>query len=80
MAGKQHFAVLDGLQGVAAIAVTICHGTFVLGGKPPLPEAYLAVDFFFLLSGVVLLALMKIDSKPARRSITLLSAQSAYIL
>jgi peptidoglycan/LPS O-acetylase OafA/YrhL len=53
MAGKQHFVVLDGLRGIAAIGVTIYHGTFVFGGKTLLAEAYLAVDFFFLLSGVV---------------------------
>jgi peptidoglycan/LPS O-acetylase OafA/YrhL len=53
MAGKHHFVVLDGLRGVAAIGVTIYHGTFVFGGKTLLAEAYLAVDFFFLLSGVV---------------------------
>jgi peptidoglycan/LPS O-acetylase OafA/YrhL len=53
MAGKQHFVVLDGLRGVAAIGVTIYHGTSVFGGKTLLAEAYLAVDFFFLLSGVV---------------------------
>jgi peptidoglycan/LPS O-acetylase OafA/YrhL len=53
MAGKQHFVVLDGLRGVAAIGVTIYHGTFVFGGRTLLAQAYLAVDFFFLLSGVV---------------------------
>jgi peptidoglycan/LPS O-acetylase OafA/YrhL len=51
--GKHRFLVLDGLRGVAAICVAIFHAAFVFGGKTPLPEAYLAVDFFFLLSGVV---------------------------
>jgi peptidoglycan/LPS O-acetylase OafA/YrhL len=54
MADKRHFVVLDGLRGVAAIGVAIYHGAFVFGGRALLPEAYLAVDFFFLLSGVVI--------------------------
>jgi peptidoglycan/LPS O-acetylase OafA/YrhL len=54
MAGKQHFVVLDGLRGVAAVCVAIYHGTFVFGSEPLFGEAYLAVDFFFLLSGVVI--------------------------
>jgi peptidoglycan/LPS O-acetylase OafA/YrhL len=44
---------LDGLRGVAALSVAIYHGGRIFGGKPLLPQAYLAVDFFFLLSGVV---------------------------
>jgi peptidoglycan/LPS O-acetylase OafA/YrhL len=44
---------LDGLRGIAALAVAIFHGGVIFGGKPLLPQAYLAVDFFFLLSGVV---------------------------
>jgi peptidoglycan/LPS O-acetylase OafA/YrhL len=54
MAAKQHFVVLDGLRGVAAVCVAIYHGTFIFGGKSIFGEAYLAVDFFFLLSGVVI--------------------------
>jgi peptidoglycan/LPS O-acetylase OafA/YrhL len=54
MSGKQHFVVLDGLRGVAAVCVAVYHGTFIFGGKPLFAEAYLAVDFFFLLSGVVI--------------------------
>jgi peptidoglycan/LPS O-acetylase OafA/YrhL len=53
MDGRHRFLVLDGLRGVAAICVAIFHGAFIFGGKALLPEAYLAVDFFFLLSGVV---------------------------
>jgi peptidoglycan/LPS O-acetylase OafA/YrhL len=44
---------LDGLRGIAALSVAIFHGGVVFGGRPLLPRAYLAVDFFFLLSGVV---------------------------
>jgi peptidoglycan/LPS O-acetylase OafA/YrhL len=42
------------LRGVAAVCVALYHGTFIFGGKALFPEAYLAVDFFFLLSGVVI--------------------------
>ena len=45
--------VLDGLRGVAAIAVVIYHLGQALH-LPLLPSAYLAVDFFFVLSGFVL--------------------------
>ena len=41
------------MRGIAAFSVAIYHGTIIFGGKPLLPRAYLAVDFFFLLSGVV---------------------------
>jgi peptidoglycan/LPS O-acetylase OafA/YrhL len=44
---------LDGLRGIAALCVAIFHGGIIFGGRPLLPRAYLAVDFFFLLSGVV---------------------------
>ncbi|MEO6395122.1 MAG: acyltransferase family protein [Devosia sp.] len=48
-----HFLALDGLRGVAALIVVQRHGYFFLGGDM-LPAGYLAVDFFFLLSGFVL--------------------------
>jgi peptidoglycan/LPS O-acetylase OafA/YrhL len=50
---RHQFPVLDGLRGVAAVCVAVFHGSFIFGGATLLPEAYLAVDFFFLLSGVV---------------------------
>ncbi|GGY96717.1 acyltransferase family protein [Novosphingobium colocasiae] len=52
-APTRHFVVLDGLRGIAAIAVMALHlkVKFVLGYRP---EAGLAVDFFFLLSGFVI--------------------------
>jgi peptidoglycan/LPS O-acetylase OafA/YrhL len=53
MQSRQHFLVLDGLRGIAAISVAIYHGSIIFGGKTLLPQAYLAVDFFFMLSGVV---------------------------
>lgn len=41
------------MRGIAALGVAIFHGGIIFGGRPLLPRAYLAVDFFFLLSGVV---------------------------
>lgn len=50
--GKPHFATLDGLRGIAAIAVIIMHWfqglKFTVFGT-----SNLAVDFFFMLSGFV---------------------------
>jgi peptidoglycan/LPS O-acetylase OafA/YrhL len=50
-----HFHALDGLRGVAAVAVVILHGMELLGNPRFIPHsAPLAVDFFFMLSGFVL--------------------------
>jgi peptidoglycan/LPS O-acetylase OafA/YrhL len=55
---KPHFDVLDGLRGTAALMVVIYHiqGFPVLFDPKQvmLPHAYLAVDFFFALSGFVI--------------------------
>lgn len=55
--GKLHFEVLDGLRGTAALLVVAFHiqGITVLfeAKRLLLPHAYLAVDFFFALSGFV---------------------------
>lgn len=55
---KSHFLVLDGLRGTAAIMVVFFHileMRFALSDPSanPLRHSYLAVDFFFLLSGFV---------------------------
>jgi peptidoglycan/LPS O-acetylase OafA/YrhL len=47
-----HYSTLDGLRGVAAIAVVGYHAKVFLGFRPE--SAYLAVDLFFVLSGFVL--------------------------
>ncbi|WP_129715223.1 acyltransferase [Pedobacter sp. SYP-B3415] len=57
ISGKQHFLILDGLRGVAALAVVIFH--FMEIAVPDyknsfIAHAYLAVDFFFCLSGFVM--------------------------
>jgi peptidoglycan/LPS O-acetylase OafA/YrhL len=56
-AAKPHYPVLDGLRGVAAIIVVTFHLTEPLGtGRLDIivNHGYLAVDFFFLLSGFVI--------------------------
>lgn len=56
-ATKPHYPVLDGLRGVAAIIVVTFHLTEPLGtGHLDIlvNHGYLAVDFFFLLSGFVI--------------------------
>lgn len=55
--GKQHYAILDGLRGVAAIVVVWFHifeayATSHLDQR--INHGYLAVDFFFMLSGFVI--------------------------
>jgi peptidoglycan/LPS O-acetylase OafA/YrhL len=55
---KSHYEILDGLRGIAAIVVVIFHifETFTMGDhtKQIINHGYLAVDFFFLLSGFVI--------------------------
>lgn len=54
---KKHFDVLDGLRGTAALLVVIFHllePVFPNLADNPLHHAYLAVDFFFMLSGFVI--------------------------
>lgn len=54
---KSHYEILDGLRGVAALMVVIFHTfeTYADGSvfKQIMNHGYLAVDFFFLLSGFV---------------------------
>lgn len=57
LATKPHYPVLDGLRGVAAIIVVTFHLTEPLGtGHLDIlvNHGYLAVDFFFLISGFVI--------------------------
>lgn len=54
---KPRFEILDGLRGVAALIVVVFHVFEIHSGGPSLQiinHGYLAVDFFFALSGFVL--------------------------
>jgi len=54
---KPHFAILDGLRGVAAIAIVIFHFMEWVYADPShnfIAHGFLAVDFFFCLSGFVI--------------------------
>lgn len=55
---KKHFKILDGLRGVAALLVVVFHILEVFSGgdhtKQLINHGYLAVDFFFVLSGFVM--------------------------
>ncbi len=54
---KQHFEVLDGLRGIAALAIVIFHfmeWVFTDFSKNFIGHGFLAVDFFFCLSGFVI--------------------------
>jgi peptidoglycan/LPS O-acetylase OafA/YrhL len=55
---KSHYVVLDGLRGVASVLVVIFHLFEAFSGGIPqnqiINHGYLAVDFFFLLSGFVI--------------------------
>lgn len=54
---KQHFEILDGLRGIAALAVVIFHfmeWVFTDFSKNFIGHGFLAVDFFFCLSGFVI--------------------------
>ncbi|PWB22805.1 acyltransferase family protein [Flavobacterium sp. HTF] len=54
---KQHFEILDGLRGIAALAVVVFHfmeWIFTDPTKNFIGHGFLAVDFFFCLSGFVI--------------------------
>ncbi len=54
---KKHFEVLDGLRGVAALCVVIFHfmeWVYTNPGQNFIGHGFLAVDFFFCLSGFVI--------------------------
>jgi hypothetical protein len=54
---RQHFDVLDGLRGIAALGVVVFHfmeWVFTDSSKNFIGHGFLAVDFFFCLSGFVI--------------------------
>ena len=52
---KTHFEILDGLRGIAALGIVVFHFIEMYTPHPDdlIAHAYLAVDFFFCLSGFV---------------------------
>jgi len=57
LASKPRYEILDGLRGVAAMIVVayhLCETYFTTGPAHPINHGYLAVDFFFVLSGFVI--------------------------
>ena len=53
LAPKEHYVILDGLRGVAALMVLVFH-VFDACTSNIIPHGYLAVDMFFVLSGFVI--------------------------
>lgn len=55
---KNHYKILDGLRGVAALIVVLFHSFEMYANDDPykfvMGHGYMAVDFFFLLSGFVI--------------------------
>jgi peptidoglycan/LPS O-acetylase OafA/YrhL len=54
---KPHYEILNGLRGIAAIIIVIFHileAHYLSKFVNPLNHGYLAVDFFFVLSGFVI--------------------------
>lgn len=51
---RGRYALLDEMRGIAALAVCFFHIGTRAGGLQLFPNGYLAVDFFFMLSGFVL--------------------------
>ena len=75
LASKPRYEILDGLRGVAAVFVLIyhlCETHFGLGAVHPLNHGYLAVDFFFVLSGSA--------GTPARIKKKLISQQAYWLV
>lgn len=57
LGGRQHYSILDGLRGIAAFAVVVFHFMEWIRPDPSknfIGHGYLAVDFFFCLSGFVI--------------------------
>lgn len=63
---SSRYVLFDLLRGLAAVAVLVFHMNYMLGSySPGLHKGYLAVDFFFLLSGFVIAANYHATVRPA---------------
>lgn len=79
-ASVSRYVVLDLMRGVAALAVLLFHMDYMLGSfSPGLHKAYLAVDFFFVLSGFVISANYHVSVRPDTRWIEFLIARLARL-
>lgn len=56
---KNHIRSLDTLRGLAALSVCLLHANPIFGVPSLMHHAYLAVDFFFALSGFILVSRYK---------------------
>lgn len=77
LASKPRYEILDGLRGVAAMLVVAYHlleTYFHSFPNQPINHGYLAVDFFFVLSGFVIG--YAYDDRWGRRHMELLQAPS----
>jgi peptidoglycan/LPS O-acetylase OafA/YrhL len=79
-ASGERYVVLDLLRGLAALAVLLFHISYMLGSlSPSLDKGYLAVDFFFVLSGFVISANYHVTVRPAITWSTFLAARLARL-
>lgn len=79
---RHHLLALDGLRGVAALAVVIYHRRWWIADDSDfIQHAYLAVDFFFMLSGLVVALAYEqrlVERRLSLRSFVLLRAIRLY--
>lgn len=54
MTGSNRLVLVDGLRGIAALCVLVYHSENLFHVAGPFRRGYLFVDFFFLISGLVL--------------------------
>lgn len=81
VSSSRHYETLDALRGVAALAVMLLHGRYYFWDSLG-ASAYLAVDFFFMLSGFVVAYAYenKLRAGMSRREFLLLRVVRLYPL
>src|SRR5215204_4465282 len=57
---------LDGLRGLAVLAVVLYHADLVYGGRQWFGGGFLGVDAFFVLSGFLITALLIVEHQNTR--------------
>ena len=76
----ERYVVLDLMRGLAALAVLVFHISYMLGSfSPGMDKGYLAVDFFFVLSGFVISANYHVTVRPTIAWTTFLAARFARL-